>query len=561
MKPLQRAAIHFQRGEYEHVERICGKVLVSDPDDTRAWQMRGLAALHLKQYESAAAHLREAAARQETPQTLVNLGVSLLALNRPQEAVRPLKRALELDPANAGAELNIAACYLREHRLEEAEAAVTRSLALDPSSAKAVYMQARIALKRGEVERAWDLASAALASDPTLSVSHRVLADVAMRRLDYGMAADHFRLSLKDNPDDPETHGNFALLLARTGAYEQSAMWYRRAAAVLHDDPNVQHGLADVLLIQGHFSEGWPLYGWRHFMRDENLPLVDQAFPAGLPEGETAVAVLDQGLGDQVMMASMIPDLAARVPRLEVQCHPRLQSLFQRSFPEVSFTPYILKSMPEAKAAPGSFGLADVGAWLRPNFESFPRHAGYLRPDEGLKAALRARYVKKAGPVVGISWATRRAIKLAPHKSVPLAAWGPLLSIPGISFVNLQYDCDPTEIADAEKRFGARITSDPAIDPAGDLDRFAAQVAAMDLVISTSSSAAHFAGALNVPAWVFVPTGIGGLWHWFLDREDSPWYPSVRIFRQPKRGDWNEVLDRASMALVAFVEEWSKRNP
>lgn len=559
MKPIHRAAAHFKKGHYEHVDRICGEILVTNPSEARAWQMRGLAALHLKRFESAATYLQEAVLLKETPQGFINLAVALLALDRPDDSARLLEKALTLDPGNAGAHLNLAACHARLHRYEAAEAAVEKALELSPNWPKATDMQARIALKRGNVERAFALATSALAADPSLSVSYRVLADIAMRQMNYELAEKHYQQSLKNNPDDPETQGNYALFLARSGAYEDAALWYTRAAEVLHDDAPIQHGLADALLIQGRLAEGWPRYSWRHLIENDR-PLVDQLFLPNLPTGPSAVAVLDQGVGDQILMASMIPDLANRFPDLEVQCAPRLHTLFQRSFPSVRFTNGVHNSAPGVAVTPGSFGLADAGRWLRPDFNAFPHHRGYLTPDPNLQRELRSRYRRNSAPVVGISWGTRKSIKLGPHKSTALADWGPLLSMPGATFVNLQYESDPEEIAAAMQQFGARIISDPTIDPSGTLDSFAAQVAAMDLVITTSSAAAHMAGALNVPTWVLVPTGIGALWHWFLAREDSPWYPSVRLFRQTQRGEWSDVVERASLAFAEFMEAWPDQN-
>lgn len=560
MKPLQRAAFHFQRGEYEEVERVCGDILATQPDNARAWQIRGLAALHLKQFEDAAAYLKEATTRQQRPETFINLAVALLALERPTDATTVLQRALELDPENPGTHLTLAACYMRQHRYEEAENALEKSLTLKPGWPKAIDMQAGVALKRGDNERAMAFANAALATDPSLSVSHRVLADIAMNRMDFDFAAKHYDLSLRNNPSDPETQGNFALLLTRRGEYPEALAWYKRAVDGLPEDAALRHGLGDVLLIQGNFMEGWRQHAWRHLRKEDNKALVDQPFLSEMPRGPSAVAVLDQGIGDQVMIASMIPDLFRRIPILEVQCDPRLHALLRRSFADVRFSCFVLDS-PGAAATTGSFGVSDTGPWLRSRFEDFPAHHGYLKPNTMLQSILRKRYTEKSsGPVIGISWATRK-VKLAPHKSLPLAAWGPLLSMPGVTFVNLQYDSDSAEISAAARQFGARIISDPTIDPTGDLDAFAAQVAAMDLVITTSNASAHVAGALNVPTWVFVPAGMGGIWHWFLDREDSPWYPSVRLFRQTKRSEWESVVARASTELVAFVEQWSARTP
>lgn len=561
MKPLQRAVHHFQRGDHELVVQICGEVIAADPTDARPWRLRGLSALHLRRFEDAVSDLTQAAALKPRASAFTNLAVAFLAQDRPDDAAREAQRALELEPNNLGALYSLAAVHLRKYRYEDAEQLLERYLQIAPGWPKALDMQARIALKRGDASRAFELANAALAADPSLSVSHRVLADIAMRDLDYELAAKHYELSLSNNPDDAETKGNLGLLLARIGDYEQSALWYRRAVDVLHDDAALQHGFGDVLLIQGQFEEGWRLHGYRHLIPDQNLPLVDQTFPSGLPNGKDAVALLDQGVGDQILIAGLIPDLQVHTASLEVQCDTRLQALFRRSFPDVRFTSYVLPSTPGAVPVPGSFGVADVGRWLRPNFDSFPRHSGYLKPDVVLRRKLRDRYTGRRGPVIGIAWATRKSVKLGQHKSLPLCNWGPLLSIPGITFVSLQYNSDPDELAAARNDFGAHIISDPEVGLDGDLDAFAAQVAAMDLVISTSNVAAHMAGALNVPAWVFVPAGMGGLWHWFLQRDDSPWYPSVRLLRQRVRGDWSDPIARASSDLLAFLENRSPPSP
>ncbi len=554
MKPLQRAAQHFKNAEYESVIQICSDIVAANPGESRAWQMRGLAALNLKNFEAAAKDIAEATKLRPSAASFANLAVAFLALDRPEEAARNAQRAVELEPDNLAGLLCLAAYSVRTFSFEEAERYIDRCLELNPGWPKALDMRARVALRRGDVTRAFETANAALAADPSLSVSHRVLGDIAMRDGDYQLAAHHYQKSLANNPDDPETHGNFALLLARSGEYELSEQWYRRAVGVLRDDAALQHGFGDVLLIQGKLEEGWSLHAWRHLLKDENLPIVDQTFPVSLPRGGAAVAVLDQGVGDQILMASLIPDLQARTSALEVQCDPRLKGLFSQSFPGVRFTSHTLRSTPGAKAVAGSFGVADVARWLRPDFASFPRHSGYLKADHGVRKELRKRYTRRRAPVVGIAWATRKSIKLGPHKSVPLSAWGPLLSVPGLTFVSLQYNSDPEEIASARRNFGAHIISDSDIPLDGDLDAFAAQVAAMDLVITTSNVTAHMAGGLGVPAWVFVPTGMGALWHWFLKRDDSPWYPSVRLYRQSVRGDWGEVIERAAADLVMFLE-------
>jgi ADP-heptose:LPS heptosyltransferase len=134
--------------------------------------------------------------------------------------------------------------------------------------------------------------------------------------------------------------------------------------------------------------------------------------------------------------------------------------------------------------------------------------------------------------------------------------WGPLLTARDAMFVKLQYGDLKREVADACRELGVTIIDDPNVDAVADIDAFAAQVAAMDLVITTSNATAHMAGSLNVPVWTLVPTGYGSMWHWFRNRDDSPWYPSMRLFRQPDRSAWGPVLHEAAASLTCFLASW-----
>jgi ADP-heptose:LPS heptosyltransferase len=203
-------------------------------------------------------------------------------------------------------------------------------------------------------------------------------------------------------------------------------------------------------------------------------------------------------------------------------------------------------------------GLADTAKWLRRTDGEFPRHTGYLKPDPYITDVLRTRY--KAGsikrPLVGISWRTATGAKVSTQKTISLDRWGSILAVPDTTFVSLQYgDCEE-EIRAAQSAFGRRVHKDPSVNSTIDLDSLAAQIAAMDLVITTSNTTAHIAGALNVPTWVFVPKGFGGFWHWFLDRNDSPWYPAVKLFRQSERREWQPSLEEVAAKFSAFVETY-----
>jgi hypothetical protein len=159
--------------------------------------------------------------------------------------------------------------------------------------------------------------------------------------------------------------------------------------------------------------------------------------------------------------------------------------------------------------------------------------------------------------IVGLSWRSKNE-SIGRAKSADLKEWGPVLQTAGVWFINLQYGDVTEDLAEAKKCLGVDVFNDPEIDSSGDLDDFFAQVAALDLVISTSNTTVHVAGSLNVPTWLLLPRGGAALWYWFLKRSDSPWYPSVRIYRQagPRTVDvawWVDPVMRAGADLAAWA--------
>lgn len=553
MTDLKEAARLYGKGAYEQAETLCRAVLDNDITNAKAWQLRGLIATRGARYADAADHFRQATLHDpEDAASYTNLSVALLSLGKTDEALTALSRSVELDPASPDAHLNLASCYLNHDRPAEAMDSAAHALSLRPDWPKALGVLASALLEQKDFEKAIELATRAIALDPTLAIGHRAMADILLQRRDFDGAFACFEKVLSLGSGDAKTYNNYGLLLTRLGRYDEAIIAYEEAVALAPDNAKMRHGLALVLLATGRLAEGFEHYAWRHLFDQNQLGMrVDQAFPERLPApGEKLIAVAEQGLGDQVMLASLIPDLLRSNPDLEIHCDARLLDLFRRSFPTVTFAPFNRQASPV-----GSIGLADTARWLRPSLESFPRQPGFLNVDRDLATHLRTKY--KGGrerPLVGLSWSTAHNVKFAKPKSLPLQDWGPILSIPGATFVNLQYGATTEEVAQASRTFGARIVTDHQIDPLVNLDAFAAQVAAMDLVITTSNTTAHFAGALNVPTWVFIPMGFGGMWHWFLEREDSPWYPSARLFRQTERGQWAPVVDRVSGELVAFLD-------
>jgi tetratricopeptide (TPR) repeat protein len=388
-----------------------------------------------------------------------------------------------------------------------------------PDHAGVLTALGRVYEQRGDLEKALALHTEAISADPKSENAYTNRGSAKRLAGDFDGALEDYEAALAINPTFSAAVANRGLALLTLGRLAEAWPSYRARIKALAGAPD---------LTAGKPWDGTPLSGKR------------------------VLVWLEYGLGDEILFSSLLPELLGAVAHCTIVCSPRLTKLFARSFPAA-------KVIGMGDPIDGDFDvrlpLTDVAQWLRSDLTSFPRHDGYLTPDETLVRELRRRYAPAGRElIVGISWRSASG-STGRFKSSDLSEWHGLLRVPGITFVSLQYGSVADELAQAYAAVGRQIIHDGSIDSAGDLDPFAAQVAAMDLIISVSNTTVHVAGALGRPVWSFVPRGPGAHWYWFLNRCDSPWYPSVRLFRQSQSGDWREPLIEATSAL----EAWSRR--
>lgn len=480
----------------------------------------------------------------------------------------------------------------RHGRLVEAEAGYRDTLRLDPNNPDALHLLGVIIAARGDAAQGVELIMRALARNPDSKEAHLNLANIHANSLCMDKAEHHFREAYrrdKTNADAANGLGgsflhrgrygeaerylrealalapgsapvllNMGMFMDATGRFDEALGFYDRILAQQpeHIDAHFHRGLA--LLVRGRFLEGWTEYAWR--VRSKRTPTFFGRFPfpywRGEPlAGRKILVWTELGPGDEILSATMIPDLLAAGATVILLCSTRMAPLFARSFPSAHIV-----AAGEAPRDPSitqgiefQTSVGELGAALRPSFAAFPGQCAPLKADSDRTATLRARYqsVSPGTKLVGISWRSKN-VRIEDAKSIPLDAWAPILKLPGITFVNLQYGDVAEEIARTERDQGVRIFTDPQIDPLANLDDFAAQVAAMDLVISASNTTVHIAGALGRPIWALVPSNHGRLWYWFLERPDSPWYPSAHLFRQSAGADWGPSLAAVAEELNQF---------
>lgn len=367
-------------------------------------------------------------------------------------------------------------------------------------------------------------------------------------------------------PDDCLVLTNRGFIREHAGQYEGALEDY--AAAIAASGHNTAEAVADaqlkralLLMALGRLEEGWPLYTARKSMersdpRGKVLSALLPDWDGVVREGQRLLVWGEQGVGDQVIYAIMLPELMARGVALRFACDPRLVELFRRSFPMLDVVPAIEGRLPElTKTADVQIGLGDVGALLRQTLADFPPPRAYLRPDPDLVAEFRARYQSHGAKlVVGLSWRSKNQF-YGRYKSIDLQDWLPLLQNRDVLFVDMQYGDTAAERAALQDKYGITILHDDSVDAMKDLDRYVAQAAALDLMISTSNTGLHMAAAAGVSCWGLLAAGVGRLWYWFIDRSDSLWYPNLRLFRQTRgRGDnWSKTIDEVRDALAKLV--------
>jgi len=334
--------------------------------------------------------------------------------------------------------------------------------------------------------------------------------------------------------------------LQALGRDDEALESFERAVIIQPEFAEAQRNRALALLMSGRFKEGWDAYEWRWRFERINAGWRDFPYPQWQGEDEEGAVLVwgEQGVGDKVLYAGMIPDLLAR-HKVVMETDIRLIALFERSFPGLKA---VNKTNPPNEATQRSdirwhSPLASLGRWLRADAANFPCRQSYLVADEDRRKQFRTvlDHLENKGPVVGISWASRSP-KIGQHKTLDLKQWAPILQIPGVRFVDLQYGDTAEERAAVEAELGIQITHMPDLDLHQDIDGIVALAAACDIVISVSNTTAHLAAAVGRPTWVLVPASAGNLWYWMRGRDSTPWYPTAVVFKQPKLGAWAGLI-------------------
>jgi Flp pilus assembly protein TadD len=432
-------------------------------------------------------------------------------------------------------------------RFQQAEAAYRQVLAIDPNDADALHVLGVLGHQFHHHEPALDYISQAIRLQPDRAHYHSnaALPLRALGRLAEAEAA--CRTALRLNPDYPEAQNNLGMVLRASGRIEEAEFRYREAIRLKPTYPDALNNLAHLCLLTGRLEEGWRLYEWRAQShgagrRDFAQPLWD-----GAALGDRVLLLhAEQGLGDTLQFCRYVPMLARRA-KLVFEVQPPLVRLLS-GLPGIGMTRIVAagETLPHFDV---HCPLLSVPRRVGTDLTTIPAEIPYLAADPLRSASWRERLAGFDGPLVGLVWAGRARPATAAidrSRSMTLEQFSPLAGIGGVNFLSLQKG-EPA--AQALSPPGGMVLHDFT----GELTDFAdtaALIDALDLVISVDTSVAHLAGALGKPVWLL--NRFDTCWRWLEGRDDSPWYPTLRQFRQKAPGDWAGVMAEVKDALVRW---------
>ena len=540
---LQQALAHHQAGHMSQAEALYRQALAAEPSNPDALHLLGVLAYQVGQLDAAVDLIaRAVAVNPSFAQAHYNLGVALKDQGWLEEAASAYRRAIAVQPDYADAHDNLGNVLADLGRPEEAAPCYRRAIALRPGN-PATHNNLGIALKQtGQLQDAAAAYRQAIALKPDYVEAHNNLGNVLKELGLLDEAAQCFQRALDLRPGLADAHSNLGNVLLAQGRVDQAAEAYERAIALNPDYAEARNNLALIQLQRGDFERGWEGYEWRWKLKVAVAPRRDFPQPEWRGEQLSGARVLvhaEQGFGDAIQFCRYVPLVAQRGAKVILEVQPELKRLMA-GLAGVHELVTLGEALPPfdyhipLMSLPRVFGT---------RLDTVPADVPYLRAPPDLVQAWRDKLSGITGLRVGLAWAGSPQHMNDRNRSLALSTLAPLAAVSGATYMALQKG--PSAAQAATPPAGMRLVE--LGTELGDFADTAAVIANVDLVIAVDTAVAHLAGALGKPVWLLLP--FAGEWRWLLDRSDSPWYPSMRLFRQPRPGAWGEVLERVVQEL------------
>jgi len=578
--PVQRAFVAYQRGALAEAEQLCQSALGLKADSFEALYLMGIISGQTgRTHQASEFFARAVAVNPNQADAYYNLGVALGELGRHAEALQSYERAIALRPDYAGAHYNKAVTLEQLGRPAEALASYERVLALMPQHVEAHNNRGLVLghLQRdAEALASYDRAIE-LKPDYAGAYNNRGVTLARLQRYSEALASHERAIALR--PDYPEAYSNRGNVLSDLERHSEAlacfdhAVWvkpdyadayyhrgnalrelhrhqeaiesYERAIALQPDHASAHWNLADCLLLLGDFARGWQEYEWRWKLPRSQQARREFQQPLWLGEerleGRTILLHGEMGLGDTLLFCRYARNVGRLGGRVILEVQPPLLPLLAR-------LEGVSGALPRGAPLPAidcHCPLMSLPLAFRTELHNIPAAIPYIHPDPAQVARWRRRLGETSKPRIAFVWSGSVALK-NDRRSMALADMLPLMSSEA-EWVSVQKEVLESDAALLESHRELRQVGSELYDFADT----AAVLELMDLVVTIDTSVANLAGAMGKPVWILLPFDPHD-WRWLLDREDSPWYPTARLFRQPASGDWASVIFRIKKELASW---------
>lgn len=463
-----------------------------------------------------------------------------------------LKQIIKVRPNHSEALRLSAVISAQDGHNDHALEMIEKAIVADKRNGIAYSNRGNIQLSLGMLSEAISSYEVAIKLSPSYAEAYSNLGNAYQELGENAKSIDLYKRAISIDPNNPEFFCNLGNAYWKLDLMKDARKSYERSIELAPGHANSLHNLAHLDLREFNLSEGWVRYEARWFASDQDKPkAINSSKPQwdGLPRDGRLFIWAEQGIGDQILYSSMLKELEQYPQTKIVSVDKKLMPIFQRSFPAIKIVDKDIE-MPE-EGYDEQIPMGSLGHILRSTIESFEGvKFPYLLPKLPQTYDLSLNKVTEGNIQCGISWKSSRA-KLGVNKSIPILSLAPLLSIKSINFVNLQYGDVGDEVSIARNDLGVHIQIIEDINLYDDIDSLICILEACNIVVTTSNSTAHLAGALGKETLLLLPCGNSRFWYWHDIDNISLWYPSIRIFKQEEQGDWSKPIQ----AVKTYLED------
>ena len=545
--------ISIQKKEPKQAIEFFNKSIQSNPREPLTFCNLGIAEYQLNRYESSLKNLNSAIKLKPDYAEAFNAkGNTLRKLGQNNLALESFNIALQINPNLSDAYLNRGDLFIDLNRLSEAHSDYRHATRVNPPSEIAIMKYADFLMEYQDFIKALIEYKKLIIMNPNNLDALLNCAVCSEKCKDAEGAIKYYDLILNIDETNIKALNNKGFIYQNHGNFKKALNLYQKVLEVNPFYPLTLLNIGIINLTKKKFSDGWENFSYRINNLDNRIR--SQSSKPELLDfnisNKTIFIWAEQGLGDQIIYASLLPDVLKTKNNFYVSLEPRLLPLFKRSFSSVNNVTFISKA---EKLLDSKYDyqlpMGSIGKFFRNSIEDFSfQPTGYLKADEMKSNLLKQKIKKNKQNICGIAWMSKNK-EFGEEKSLSLTQLLPILSLPNTIFVNLQYGETSKEIKNISDQYGIEIITIDEIDNFNDIDGLASLIEACDYIVTSSNVTAHIAGALNKKTYLLLPYAYGKIWYWGENDTHSLWYPSIEIYRNTNSNSWEKPIADLSERL------------